>query len=225
MTESQINKALVELQSNLPRVTKDLTAKVETRTGSSFKYSYADLAQISRELLPLMGKNGLSFVSRPVIRDGKPVLAYELRHVSGEQIDGEWLLPERATPQEMGSAVTYARRYCLCAVTGLAPDDEDHDAIVAEKAEQRRRRESRQDKAPATPKTKPMSADQQKRMQKLFEQLGMGPEAREARLAYAKKVVGRELRSATEMSHEEAEKVLAAAFAELPQKVAGGGEA
>ena len=213
---SEINKALAELQANLPRITKDLTAKVETRTGSSYKYQYADLAQISRELLPLLSKNGLSFSSRPTRRDGQFVLAYELRHVSGEQIDGEWPLPDRGTPQEIGSAVTYARRYCLCAVTGLAPDDEDHDAIVAEKAERRRRREPSPEKA-AAPKAKPMSADQQKRMQTLFEQLGMGPKDREERLAYAKKVVKRELRSATEMSHDEAELVLAAAFAELSE--------
>lgn len=216
---SEINKALAELQANLPRITKDLTAKVETRGGSSYKYTYADLAQISRELLPLLGKNGLSFVSRPTRRDGQFVLAYELRHISGEQIDGEWPLPDRGTPQEIGSAVTYARRYSLCAVTGLAPDDEDHDAIVAEKAERRRRREPSQEKATAAPKVKPMSADQQRRMQKMFEQKGLGPEDREERLAYAKRVVGRELRSATEMSWDEAEKVLAAAFAELPQKV------
>jgi hypothetical protein len=211
---SEINAALAQLQANLPRITKDLTAKVETRGGSSFKYSYADLAQISRELLPLLSKNGLSFTSRPTRRDGQFVLAYELRHISGEQIDGEWPLPDRGTPQEIGSAVTYARRYCLCAVTGLAPDDEDHDAIVAEKAERRRRREPSTEKA-AAPKVKPMSADQQKRMQTLFARLGK--DTREARLAYAKKVLERELRSATEMSHDEAELVLAAAFAELSE--------
>lgn len=216
-TESQINKALAELQGALPRITKDLIAKVKSeRTGAQYTYSYADLALISREAMPLLSKLGLSFTSRPTLHGDKFVLAYELRHISGEQIAGEYPLPDRGTPQEIGSAITYARRYSLCAITGIAPDDEDHDAIVAEKAARRQRREPGQDKAAAAPKVKPMSSDQQKRMQKLFEQLGMGPEAREARLAYAKKVVGRELRTATEMSHDEAEKVLAAAFAELP---------
>jgi hypothetical protein len=219
---SEINKALSELQQNLPQITKDLVGKVKTER-AQYSYSYADLAQISRELLPLLGKHGLSFTARTAVAEGRFMVVYELRHVSGETIPGQWPLPERASPQEIGSAITYARRYGLCAVTGLAPDDEDHDAIVAEKAEQRRRRESRQPKEASAPKSRPMNADQQKRMQTLFEQLGK--DTREARLAYAKKVLKRELRSATEMSHEEAEKVLAAAFAELPQKVAGGGEA
>lgn len=211
-TESQLNKALAELQANLPRITKDLTAKVETRGGSSFKYSYADLALISREVLPLLAKVGLSFTSRPTLTgEGRFVLAYELRHISGEQIVGEYPLAERGSPQEIGSQITYARRYALCAVTGIAPDDDDNDAIVAEKAARRQQREARQPKADAAPKVKPMSADQQKRLQKLFEQLGM--DAKEDRLAYARKVLGRELRTATEMSHEEAEKVLAAGLA------------
>lgn len=217
-TESQINKALVELQANLPRITKDLIAKVKSeRTGREYSYTYADLALITREAMPLMSKVGLSFTSRPTLRGEKFMLAYELRHISGEEIAGEYPLPDRGTPQEVGSAITYARRYSLCAVTGIAPDDEDHDAIVAEKAARRQRREPSQDKATAAPKVKPMSSDQQKRMQKLFEQLGK--DTRETRLAYAKKVLKRELRSATEMSHDEAELVLAAAFAELPEKV------
>ncbi len=218
-TESQINKALAELQGQLPRITKDLIAKVKSeRTGREYSYTYADLALITREAMPLMSKLGLSFTSRPTMSNDKFVLVYELRHTSGEQIAGEYPLPDRGTPQEIGSAITYARRYSLCAVTGIAPDDEDHDAIVAEKAARRQRREPSTEKA-ASPKIKPMSAAQQQRMQKLFEGLGMSPEAREARLAYAKKVTKRQdLRSATELSYDEAEKVLAAAFAELPQK-------
>ncbi len=212
---TEINTALVELQGQLPRITKDLTAKVKSeRTGAQYTYSYADLALISREVLPLLSKCGLAFVSRPTMVDGRFVLAYELRHASGEQIAGEYPLPDRGSPQEVGSAITYARRYCLCAVTGLAPDDDDNDAIVAEKAARRQRREPA-DRAAVVPKVKPMSSDQQKRMQKLFEQLGK--DTREDRHAYAEKVLNRKLRSATEMSHDEAEKVLAAAFAEVPK--------
>jgi hypothetical protein len=209
-----MNKALAELQGQLPRITKDLIAKVKSeRTGAQYTYSYADLSLISREALPLLAKCGLSFTSRPTLVDGRFVLAYELRHISGEQIDGVYPLPERGTPQEIGSAITYARRYSLCAVTGIAPDDEDHDAIVAEKAEQRRRRESRQSKADAAPKVPPMTSGQQKRMQELFKELGM--EDRGTRLKYATEIVGRPLRSATEMSHDEADTVIAKAELEL----------
>lgn len=212
-----INAALAELQTQLPRISKDLTAKVLTKTGGNYTYTYADLALISREVLPLLGKLGLSFVSRPTTVNGKFVLVYELRHVSGEMLDGEYPLPERGTPQEIGGAITYARRYCLCAVTGVAPDDDDHDAIAAEKAAKRQRRDPQQQKAPAAPMVPPMNAEQQRQMQTLFEQLGMGPDAKDARLAFARKVVKRQLKSATELTKDEAESVIAQAQFELAE--------
>lgn len=201
MTTDSLAAALAELQTQLPPITKDLTAKVETRGGSSYKYTYADLAQISREVLPLLGKLGLSFTSRPTLRaDGRFVLSYKLLHVSGEHESGEYPLLDKGTPQEVGSAITYARRYCLCAVTGVAPEDDDHDAVQAERAAQR------EAKKKAAPKNG-VTAQQNLRMQKLFKELGMTD--RDAKLGYAREVVGRELGSATELTGVEADKVIA----------------
>ena len=89
-TTPDINAALAELQGKLPRITKDLTAKVKSEQKNiEYRYSYADLALISREVLPLLASVGLAFVARPTMQDGKFVLAYELRHTSGEDIGGE----------------------------------------------------------------------------------------------------------------------------------------
>lgn len=218
--QSKINSALVELQTQLPRISKDLTAKVKSeRTGAQYTYSYADLALISREVLPVLAKCGLAFTSRPTMREGKFVLVYELRHVSGEMIEGEYPLPG-GSPQEVGGAITYARRQCLCAVTGVTPDDDDNDAIAAEKAAKRQRRDP-QLKAQAVSMPPPMNASQQKRLQKAFEGLGM--DAKEARLAYAQKVVGRPLKSATELTRDEADSVITNAETEAAK--AGDGEA
>lgn len=215
-----INAALAELQTQLPRISKDLTAKVQTKTGGNYTYTYADLALISREVLPLLGKLGLSFVSRPTTVNGKFVLVYELRHVSGEMLDGEYPLPDRGTPQEIGGAITYARRYCLCAVTGVAPDDDDHDAIAAEKAAKRQRREPQQPRPAASPAVAPMNSGQQSSMQTLFKTLGISEKA--AKLKYAVDVVGRPLNSATELSHAEAEMVVQALTAAVQAKADGG---
>jgi hypothetical protein len=127
--------ALAELQAKLPRIGKDKKAKVRTKTGADYTYDYANLATVSRAVMPLMGGLGLSFISRPTLRDdGKFVLAYTLLHVSGEHEDGDYPLPAGGSPQEVGSAITYARRYSLCAVTGVSPDDDDDDAQAAEAA-------------------------------------------------------------------------------------------
>jgi hypothetical protein len=140
--------ALAEVQAKLPEIRKGETATVQTKTGGSYKYSYADLADVSQVILPLLGQHGLSWITRPTMLDGRFVLVYELLHSSGETRVGEYPLPDRGTPQEIGSAITYARRYALCAVTGVAPAADDDDGQAATAQAQRDRWE---DARPATP--------------------------------------------------------------------------
>jgi hypothetical protein len=225
-TAFDINAALADLQTQLPRITKDLTAKVTPKDKPGYRYNYADLALISRELLPLMGKLGLSFTSRPTMVDGNFVLVYELRHISGDSISGVYPLPQpgRATPQEVGGAITYARRYCLCAVTGVAPDDDDNDAQAAEKAAQRERRRDERGGQQAPADTEPrITAGQQREMQTLFQGLGLTDKA--ARLKFAAGAAGRELRSATELKQAEADKVIGMLKQAVEKKTAKAAEA
>lgn len=135
MTETKsLAEALAHVQAKLPRITKTETAQVRSDKGS-YSYSYADLADVSAQIMPLLGEHGLSFICKPThTPDGRFVLAYSLLHVSGGREDGEYPLPTGGTPQALGSAITYGRRYCLCAVTGVAPDDDDDDAQAAQQA-------------------------------------------------------------------------------------------
>jgi hypothetical protein len=126
-------EALAQLQGRLPRVAKTSPGQVGNQ-----KYLYADLADVSGALLPLLASLGLSFTCCPtVMEDGALfVLDYQLRHISGEKVSGLYLLPTSGTPQQVGSAITYARRYTLCAVTGLAPGGDDDDGNAAEAGHQ-----------------------------------------------------------------------------------------
>lgn len=130
--------AVAALQSELPKIEKAETAKVETKSGGSYSYTYAGLASITERIMPLLGKHGLSFIARPTFvgeqRD-RFVLAYSLMHESEGREDGEYPLPTTGTPQAIGSAITYGRRYCLCAVTGVAPEDDDDGAAAEAEAQ------------------------------------------------------------------------------------------
>ncbi|WP_433731123.1 ERF family protein [Actinoplanes sp. CA-051413] len=217
-TASDINAALADLQTQLPHIAKNNKAEVPTKTGGKYTYQYADLAEITRQLLPLLGKLGLSFTSRPTMLGEQLVLVYELRHVSGEQIDGVYPLPGRGTPQEVGSAITYARRYCLCAVSGLAPDNDDEDAVLAETAARKQRVERVEEKiaaaqAPSEPR---ITAGQQRDMQTLFQ--GVGTVEKTDKLKYAIKVVKRPINSATELTQDEAGKVIDALRADAANR-------
>ena len=132
----ELAAALADLQTKLPHILKDNAAIIQAKEGGkTYGYKYADLATITKALMPLLGGLGLSFSCQPTIRDdGKFVLAYQLVHAADtDTIDGAYPLPT-GTPQQIGSAITYARRYCLCAVTG-AVADEDDDGAEAERAD------------------------------------------------------------------------------------------
>jgi hypothetical protein len=123
--------ALAAVQRRLPDVRKAETAHVRSDKGN-YSYRYATLPDITKAVLPLLGENGLAWVTRPTLVDERFVLVYELLHVSGEKVSGEYPLPTGGSPQALGSAITYARRYCLCAVTGVAADDDDDGAAATE---------------------------------------------------------------------------------------------
>jgi len=120
-TTDKLGDGLAAFQKALPKIAKGNTADAGT-----YKFKYADLADISAAVLPLLGEHGLSFSARPTLDEGgRFVLAYELLHVSGESRTGAYPLPPSGSPQQIGSAITYARRYALCAVTGVAADEDD----------------------------------------------------------------------------------------------------
>ena len=124
-----LDAALLAFQSNLPAISKDN----EADTGK-YKYNYADLTAITEIVFPMLNELGLSWVTLPTVNDaGKHVLRYELRHSSGEMLVGDFPLPNDTAPQTLGSAITYGRRYALCAVLGLAPKGEDDDGAQASK--------------------------------------------------------------------------------------------
>ena len=102
---------------------------VMNRVNPHFKSKYADLAAVLSAARKPLSANGLAIVQ--TIGDG--VLHTRLLHTSGQWIASEHPLPMAGRPQEIGSALTYARRYSLSALIGIAADEDD-DATGAEKA-------------------------------------------------------------------------------------------
>lgn len=113
-------EALAAFQAELPKVGKN-------STNPHFRSKYASLEDITEVVLPALARHGLAWVTLPVVDvDRGFVLRYKLMHESGEYESGEWPLPDaKSTAQALGSALTYARRYTLGAVTGIAPDEDD----------------------------------------------------------------------------------------------------
>jgi hypothetical protein len=117
--------ALAAAQGELPAPKKTKTAKVRSDKGN-YEYHYADLADVIEISKAILAKHHLA-VSQPtfVTPDRGLVLVTRLMHKSGESIESSYPLPSGGKPQEMGSALTYARRYCYCAILGIAADADD----------------------------------------------------------------------------------------------------
>ena len=119
----EIAKALRLVQSELKPAPKE-------SENPFFHSSYADLATVSKAVFPVLTKHGLS-VSQ--IAEGEGAVTTILLHESGEWLKGTLTLkPTKNDPQGMGSAITYARRYALAAVCGLATEDDDGNAASKE---------------------------------------------------------------------------------------------
>lgn len=215
MTDHQASlaAALAELQTQLPEIKKDKQAEVTMKTGQKYSYAYADLYGVSREVLPLLGRLGLSFTARPTLNDqGKFVLSYELLHVSGDHRVGEYPLPDSGSPQALGSAITYGRRYCLCAVTGVAAEEEDDGAQATAEAKPRtaQRATARRDTRTARQPGPPLPGEQQRErtlqdLQIKFTKTGIA--RREEKLAVCAAVTGRELESSKDLAPAEIGKI------------------
>ena len=96
-----------------------------------FKSKYADLATCLQALKKPMAENGLS-VSQHCSFDGANVQCITvLGHLSGQMMISTLSMPvQKKDPQGVGAAITYARRYGLSAIVGLAQADDDAESAV-----------------------------------------------------------------------------------------------
>lgn len=98
-----------------------------------FRSKYADLSAVWDACREALSENGIAVTQVPTLgAEGGLYLTTTLMHASGQWISGEWpIRPVQDTPQGLGSATTYARRYSLAAMVGVAPADEDDDGNAA----------------------------------------------------------------------------------------------
>lgn len=221
---TNINEALLQLQADPPVLTKQREGQV-----GSQKTKYADLPAVNAQVLTRLNALGVIWTCLPTLQEadaagpGRFVLRYELLHVaSGTSHNGDYPLGA-GEPQKMGSAITYARRYALLAVTGIAAEDEDDDGTEATVAQRRSRQTKPKPDAattrversakPTAPDGPPLPRETGSKptgptgpmMTKLAVQFGdLGITDRGDRLALIVDMVGRPVASAKELTFDEA---------------------
>ncbi len=118
----ELVKALVECQKQF----KNLGVNKK-----GFNYEYLTLDKLIDETRDVLSSNGLVVVqTMRVTEGGRNLLKTSLMHISGGIIEGEYVLEpvevgKANAAQKMGASITYARRYTLAALLGIAQADTD----------------------------------------------------------------------------------------------------
>jgi hypothetical protein len=155
-----ISAAFVKALGEMSDVPKGREAKIATKTGGSYGYRYADLADALSMVRPVLAKNGLAATQNVTMMDDTTVLIHTtIFHESGEYIAFQPLaMPNGRTAQETGSAITYGRRYALLACLGLGAEDDDG-ASAAPRQKSNTQRQSTP--TPPTPPTPPRPEEEE----------------------------------------------------------------
>lgn len=190
--------ALAAFQAEMPTVAKTKRANV-----GQYAYTYADLADVSEAATPVLTKHGLAFAgSSRHVEGGRYEVVGILSHESGESRDGA--LPiSGGSPQQIGSAITYMRRYLFGIMTGIVTDNDDDGQLASAQQEQRRERR----RATSETAEKPMTAKTRGQMFALFGQKGV-PE--EAQLAGINAITGSAYESRGDLTESDARLVVEA---------------
>ena len=143
-TIGAIAGALAKAQGDLSNPEKSLTATIRSpfpREGDR-TFRYASLAAGLDIVRKGLSQHEIATVQTTAIDQdsGQIRLTTLLAHASGEWISSDWPvcpMSETATPHRMGAALTYARRYALFALVGIAGEDDlDAPDILAESGPQ-----------------------------------------------------------------------------------------
>ena len=123
--------ALAKAQIKLINPEKSLTATIATaRPGEGARsFRYAPLASGLDIVRKTLGQHEIATVQTTAVDQaaGMVNLTTVLAHASGEWIASDWPVcpvTETANPQRMGAALTYARRYALFTLVGIAGEDD-----------------------------------------------------------------------------------------------------
>jgi hypothetical protein len=130
-TVAALASALAKAQAELINPEKSLTATIRTgRPGEGERsFRYAPLSSGLDIVRKTLGQHEIATLQTTAIDQtaGMVNLTTTLAHASGEWIASDWPvcpIAETANPQRMGAALTYARRYALFTLVGIAGEDD-----------------------------------------------------------------------------------------------------
>jgi hypothetical protein len=114
--------------SSFASVQKEIENLSKEKKG--YNYKYAELSQVTELLLPLTSKNNLCVTQLPTVVENKVYLETYISSLDGGFLKNTLVMEIEngkgmSSAQKVGSVITYARRYSLTAIFGIAQEDDD----------------------------------------------------------------------------------------------------
>lgn len=136
MEHNNLNKKFAEVLNEVPNFSTDETAQAGNRT-----YKYLNLATLLKTIKPVFEKHGLAFTQKVTFDntgEGRQILG-TIETIIFDDTDQktvcEYPFFVTGDPQQVGSAITYARRYSLTTILGIFPDKDDDGAYARQQYE------------------------------------------------------------------------------------------
>lgn len=164
MENNNLNKKFMQVLNEVPNFSTDETANAGSRT-----YKYLNLATLLKNIKPIFEKYDIAFSQRVTFDgtgDGRQTLGTIETIIFDEneqQVVCEYPFFVTGDPQQVGSAITYARRYSLTTVLGIFPDKDDDGSYAKQQYDNADR---------------PIGADQYATLVKAMDAHQLPPEAR-----------------------------------------------
>ena len=115
-----------ELATAFSKAQSEMKSASFDKVNPHFKNRYASLQSFIAACKDHLNKYGLSFTQPSYINGLQTILETVIMHSSGQWMSGEMLIiPGKGDIQSFGSSMTYAKRYLLSAMLGIAADDDD----------------------------------------------------------------------------------------------------
>lgn len=138
MDNQSMSSDIKDLATALSKAQSTMKSALKDKENPHFRSKYADLDAIWDACRESLTENGLSVIQTHGSDQSGAFLKTLLVHSSGQFISSitPLILPDRATMQQLGSAITYARRYSLASIVGVTSDEDDDGNAVSQKAVQ-----------------------------------------------------------------------------------------
>ena len=169
MNQSESIKSLLE---NLVKAQAEFKTLPKDKEG--YGYKYTDLDTVISTVRPILSKFNIGFMQTLTNLNGRDGLTTRVFNTEGEWIEDTFLLPAVAmaktnAAQNVGAAITYMKRYALCAVLGIS-SDEDSDATLPPPQQNNNQKKNAQNQAPKQkgPMGGPDTSEQTARIKELL---------------------------------------------------------